>query len=268
MGSKSHVKIDLVDNEIFMADSDIFRMIAMSVMNEAKNDNIRILCKNCHDKSKSCNGCMFENTALSLIERESLQAIEQNMWEENSPDGKAKIIVCRYLLKESAEKLYNSKFSNYRLALQSSERLKIKLSKNNLLEKFHTIFEDELKKDYYDIVEPGQLDPKLPVYFSSINYVLVVTNVKSKLRPINNCSFVHKNGSLNENSIVPPNIENDPIKMLVAFRCNKWIGVMDLANAFKSIYSSPDSNNIRNFVWIRSLEDQRMVIWRPINSCM
>lgn len=263
IGQKENIKVDLKAGEVFMSENDTFRMIALSVMNEAKNDNIRIFCKNCHDRSKSCNGCTFENTALSLAEKESLRAIEQNMWEEQSPVSDAKIVVCRYLLKENAEKLYDSKFSNYKVALSSSMRLKTKLSKNNLLEKFHTIFEDELKKDYYELIEPEDLDPKLPVYFSSINYVLVVTNVKSKLRPINNCSFPHRNGSLNENSIVPPNIENDPVKMLIAFRTNQWIGVLDLANAFKSIYSASDSNNIRNFVWIRSLEKPQMVIWRP-----
>ena len=252
-------------HHVLYTDSELFKLIAMSVINEAKSDNIRLLCRSCHDRSKSCDHCAFENTSLSLTEKENLRKIQDNMWDEESPvDPNKKIVMCKYLLRQPAEKIYDSKFSNYGLALGNSERLYIKLKKNNLLERFHNIFKEELDLGYYDIIEPADLDPAIPVYFSSINYVLVVTNVKDKLRPINNCSFHHRNGSLNENTIIPPCIEADPIKMLVTFRTQEFCGILDLKNAFKSLYSHESSNNIRNFVWIKSLEDQRMVIWRPL----
>ena len=251
-------------NQVFFSDSEIFRMIALSVINEAKSDNIRLLCSSCHDRSKRCDNCAFENTSLSLTEKENLKRIQENMWEEVSPvEPTRKIVMCKYLLKEPAEILYHPKFSNYNIALNSSNRLYIKLKKNGLLERFHQIFKEELDLDYYDLIDPSEMDPTAPVYFSSINYVLVVTNVKNKLRPINNCSAYHRNGSLNENTIIPPCIEADPIKMLVAFRTQQYCGILDLKNAFKSLYSHESSNNIRNFVWIRSMDDHKMVVWRP-----
>lgn len=253
------------NNQVFFSDSELIKLIAISVINEAKSDNIRLLCKSCHERAKGCDHCAFENTSLSLTEKENLHKIQNNMWDEVSPlDPNKRIVMCKYLLKKPASVLYDTKFSNYELALNNSKRLYTKLKKNNLLERFHNIFKEELDLGYYDIIEPEDLDPALPVYFSSINYVLVVTNVKDKLRPINNCSAYHRNGSLNENTIIPPCIEADPIKMLVAFRTQEYCGILDLKNAFKSLYSHESSNNIRNFMWIKSLDDQRMVIWRPL----
>ena len=259
------LRICNLSKETFMTDGDIFRMIALSVLNEAKTDNIRLLCEACHNKSRSCDDCTFQNSSLSITEKENLKLLQKNIWLETNPnDPQKQIVKCRYLLKEPANKLYHSRDSNYKLALESSIRLRNKLKMLNLLERYHNQLKEEVESGYIEVLDIKDVDPSMPVYFSTINYVLITTAVKDKLRQTQNCSFYHKNGSLNQNSIEPPALLGDPVKMLLCFRTNQHSGILDLKAAFKMLYQDPISNNLRNFVWIDSLETQNFKVWRPL----
>ena len=251
------------DIQNYMSDSEMFKMIALSILNESKTDNIRIFCRECQAKSDKCDFCKFENTTLSLTERENLKLLRENMWLEDNPQvpGK-KIIKCRYLLKEPPEKLYHSKYSNSKIALESSIRLRNKLKKLNLLEKFHDIIKEEVENNFMEVLEPSEVNPELPIYFASINYTLITTAVKDKLRIVCNCSLHHRNKSLNENSIDPPMLLGDPLKILYAFRMMEYIGVMDLKAAFKSLYMCEVSNSLRSFWWIKEKDDEDFKIYR------
>ena len=262
---EDNLKICNKPRETFMTDGDIFRMIALSVLNEAKTDNIRLLCENCHNKSRSCDDCSFQNTSLSITEKENLKLLQKNIWLETNPKNpEKKIVKCRYLLKEPANKLYNFKDSNYKLALESSIRLRNKLEKLNLLERYHNTLKEEVEDGFIEVLDIKDIDNSMPIYFSTINYVLITTAVKDKLRQTQNCSFYHKNGSLNQNSIEPPALLGDPIKMLLCFRTNQYSGILDLRAAFKMLFMDPISNNLRNFVWIESMENQVFKVYRPL----
>ena len=261
----NNLKICNTSNTTFMTDGDIFRMIALAVLNEAKTDNIRLLCESCHNKSRSCDDCTFQNSSLSITEKENLKLLQKNIWLETNPnDPQKKIVKCRYLLKEPASKLYNSRDSNYKLALESSIRLRNKLEKLNLLERYHNQLKEEVESGYIEVLDIEEVDKSMPVYFSTINYVLITTAVKDKLRQTQNCSFYHKNGSLNYNSIEPPALLGDPVKMLLCFRTNQHSGILDIKAAFKMLHCDPISNNLRNFVWIDSLDTQNFKVWRPL----
>ena len=237
----------------------IFRHIAEAVMAESKSTAMKLLCSACEKTSRQCRLCEYQNSTLSVQEANTLQRMSENIF-ESQEDGKT-VLTVRYLFKQPAEVLYHPRLSNKKAALANSMKLWAKLKRNNQLEVIQKLIEDELSRGFLEILSEEQLreSETMPTFYSSINIAL--NHKKQKYRFVANHSFsAHASGSINEQSLIPPNLLNNPCTILYHFYTHKYCFTSDISFAYKNLRCCPVSNNLRLFLWVKHFNPKQETV--------
>ena len=107
-----------------------------------------------------------------------------------------------------------------------------------------------------------------PHCFSGINFQCKASSKTQKLRVVTNSSSYHASGSLNSHIPRGGNLIGGLKNIFQAFRLGKYIVLFDLSRAYRSIFSSPATNNLRLMWCWASVEkankdlDEAMVVFR------
>ena len=237
------------------ADEKVYRYLADQILKEGQSQDMKFLCDQCKLQTKKCKMCEYRNCSLSISEAEALKEMQLNIT-EIQVNGERRLQV-KYLFKEDPKILFPPEYSNKHAALQSSLRLYRKLVKMGQLKAFNDLIRKEMKLGFVEVLskETEKLAATLPIFFSSVNIALNIK--KQKFRFVNNHSFSsHRSGSINEQSLVPPSLLNDPILICLHFLTFPYVTTADIEHAYKNLYTDEISNNLRCFMWLRDLNDE------------
>ena len=86
--------------------------------------------------------------------------------------------------------------------------------------------------------------------FSGINYARKAGNISHKLRLVTNSSSNHVNGSLNSHIPKGVNLLRSLKNTFTKFRLHIWCIMLDLARAYRSLYSIMQTNELRLMWWV------------------
>ena len=152
--------------------------------------------------------------------------------------------------------------SNFIVARKVLDRVVSDLHSKNLFEDYNRVFEQHLADD---IIEKVDINPSEYVNFIFIPHRPVIkmeAQVTTKIRPVFNCSLkTHKNlPSLNEAAYPGIDLMSSLLQLLLKFRCNKYVVLADIKQAFLAIkLLTEEDKNRFCFFWI---ENDKIVTYR------
>lgn len=216
-----------------------------------------IHCLDCSKRMLNCKICRYLNSQISLNDLRELQIIRSLIQVRQNPkDPSKKQIYTEYPWTVDVNVAFHYKNSNMEVAKRNSERLRQRLMRIGL----HTKFDDEMKK----VIEQGHArvrddyTPTLtPQNFVFINYCEKGNSWSQSIRPVSNSGAKNKIGlDLNNSTFSGPNFLTSGLQCMLAFRLRGGSGyAADLSRAYRSVVSSPTTNQLRLFWWFEQIDD-------------
>ena len=236
--------------------AEFLKNLSVRILQENKTTELRIQCEQCRKTSLACSLCTFQNSDVSVQETATWNLMMKNIYPVDIGNGQ-KALEVRHLFKDDPKVLYHPSLSNHKAALQSSMRLWMKLKKSGKLEEFIEVVNKETNLGFQEQIDIDT-DKDLPIYYSSINFQL---HHSKPIRFVHNHSFAqHKNSSINETSMIPPNVCGNPVSILLKFHTSSYAGTIDLSHAFKSIRTDRVSNNLRRYFFVDKYQKEKSTV--------
>ena len=216
-------------------------------------------CFSC-SKVADCKNCKNLKKPASISELvEGSKMIEKVEVEDNPTGDGTKIVVIDYAFKDDIDPkdIYPPVLANKEMAKKASLNLRKKLEKENILLQFHDQIQEAKSLEHMELLSPERLKAldKLPVSYQLINYVKKDTSATTKLRVVTNSSINRINGSLNSNLMIGPNNLNQSYDVLNQFSAFGYSLMTDLEKAYRSVFTTTTTNNLRRFFWFKDPSD-------------
>ena len=249
---------------------EFYKNLANKIMADSKTVENKILCNECLAITSRCPLCKYRNSDLSIEESVTLDRMRENIYPITDKDGKQRL-ECRLLFKGDPKELYAPEKSNWKNAMEHSMRLWQRLRKNGRLKEFQELIDTEVKEGFAEVI-PAEQDADLPTYYSTVGFS--VNAKKGKLRFINNHSYNgHPSGSINSNSLAPPDLSGSPWTIMVNFMLWPYAFTVDVKAAYKMMANDVVSNNLRRFYFTdkytegkTTVEPSDMKVFRPVRT--
>ena len=216
---------------------------------------LKIQCNDCEARSKICTNCKYLNSSMSLVESRQLTQMIKNVSLIPNPDGTF-YVKTSFMYESDPTKLYTQQNSNFYLAKTNSLKLRTRLQKKEFLDQFHKVFQAELDLQFTKEVPFEELAKLDVLNFVSINYSLKPDSLSTKVRPVQNASFVHKKGPLNSCLGTGPNLLANPVKIIQTLRLARFAAFLDIEKAFKKIHLEDMETYLLLFCWFKDPYDE------------
>ena len=158
--------------------------------------------------------------------------------------------------------------SNYKIALKVLDRVTSFLQKQNLVESYEEVFDKQLETG---IIEEKEVSPQDYENYTWIPHRPVIKTeeqITTKIRPVFNCSLKTAKDSPSLNEAAYPGIDlmSSLLKLMLAFRTNKYTMLSDIKQAFLMIRLKNEFDKNRFFFfWKRG---SKLVKYRYRKNCL
>lgn len=216
------------------------------------------ICKDCARRSKACSQCKWLNSQLSLEEIREIKVLSDNLRVLPDPKNQStNIIMAHYPLNGDRAELYHPSKSNSSKLKAASASLCRKLKKKGLLLDFHEQILKSIREEHMVILTPDEQKIALSRVhaFSGINYQLKPSSKSHAVRVVTNSSSYHVSGSLNSHTPKGLNLMGNLKAIFTAVRLGAYCLLLDLARAYRSVFTTAETNDLRLMWWIRSVEE-------------
>ena len=174
---------------------------------------------------------------------------------QHSLNPKMKVIMVHYPLDVAVDQLFPPSQSNSAQYKAVSKSLVRKLHKKGLLSDFHDQMVKSIKEDHCIKLSKAEGEKMLKEEnhcLSGINYCIKPGSNSHKLRLVTNSSSNHPNGSLNSHIPKGTNLLGSLKHTFTKFRMKMYAIMLDLARAYRSLYSTKQTNQLRLMWWVEN----------------
>ena len=228
-----------------------------------------LTCSDCSRMLAACKVCRYIGSEMSLNELKQLEIIRNSIKVIPNPDGEGKRLLCDYPFSLDPEVAFSSKYSNHDIARKNTERLRERVIKLGLGDAFHQEMQKIVEQGHAREVTDFSLE-NYPVHqFNFINYVQK-QSVSQPIRPVSNSASRNKRGNdINTATLAGPNFLASGLACLLSFRLRgggAWC--CDLSRAYRSVYTSEVTNNLRMYYWFKNIKDPASIAvyqWTRLN---
>ena len=215
-----------------------------------------LTCSDCSRMLAACKVCRYIGSEISLNELKQLEIIRNSIKVIPNPDGEGKRLLCDYPFSLDPEVAFSAKYSNHDIARKNTERLRERVIKLGLGDAFHQEMQKIVEQGHAREVPDFTLE-NYPVHqFNFINYVQK-QSISQPIRPVSNSASRNKRGNdINTATLAGPNFLASGLACLLSFRLRgggAWC--CDLSRAYRSVYTSEMTNNLRMYYWFKDIKD-------------
>ena len=127
--------------------------------------------------------------------------------------------------------------SNYKIALKVLDRVTSFLQKQNLVESYEEVFDKQLETGIIEEIEVSPQDYENYTWIPHRPVIKTEEQITTKIRPVFNCSLKTAKDSPSLNEAAYPGIDlmSSLLKLMLAFRTNKYTMLSDIKQAFLMI---------------------------------
>ena len=215
------------------------------------------LCDGCERRSADCPECRWKNSQRSIIELTEAQKLWESMQLIPNPnDPSKKVVYVSYPLDGDVHDLYGPAKSNSERYKKATKGLYQKLKNKKLLEKFHEQFVKSVREGHMECLTPEEskmLLASMPHCFSGVNCAHKHGSESHELRVVTNSSSVHQSGSFNSHCPKGLNLIGSLKNLFHKFRMELFCIMYDLSRAYRSLFTCPQTNNLRLMYWVVSI---------------
>ena len=223
-----------------------------------------ILCETC-DKASDCRNCVAARSDSTFREMGE-DAVIKNALKVEHVSGEGQNAKYRLNLEYPTYKplseSYNETNSNRTMAVAASKSLRKKLLKSGKAVEFHAkVLDAATKKHVVEVTdEVAKAHLGLPHSYQLINYVTKESSASTKVRVVTNSSVQRRGGSFNDLCLKGSNLMNSALDILLGFSCYPYCLMTDLSEAYRSIFTGPETNSCRRFFWFKDINDESSLV--------
>ena len=142
--------------------------------------------------------------------------------------------------------------SNYNTARRVAEAAKSRSLRSNTELKINEAFNSQIDAGYAELIPKPEMKPQHPTYYIPTLPVYKPTSLTTKVRIVMNASSKCRSTgmSLNDCLYQGPTLLPDLVKLLLQFRCHKYVVVTDLSRMFWQLFLDKTSDmDCLRFLW-------------------